>query len=494
LNVATKSKGAAVRAQLGYPVVDVDGHTLEYGPAVFDFIADVAGPATRDRLMALYDSGEELFGYNPRWYQQTWQERLDRRSIRPGWWMTPAENTLDYATAQLPRLLHERLGEFGFDFCVVYPTSGIAYLTLEEEELRQAACRGINAYHAEVFRGLQDRLTVAAAIPMHTPAEAIDELEYCVNVLGFKAAMIPHFIDRPIAAIAREHPELAREVHWIDCYGIDSAYDYDPFWAKCVELKVALGAHTGGVSRAWGNHRSISNHQFNMIGAFADAGFALCKSLFFGGVTRRFPELRVAALEGGVAWASTLFGDLVERWEKRNGRAVQRYNPAGLDRERLLELIERYGGEVFERTKPRERYRSGELGTRTDREEDPATLDEWGACSIESREDLYELFVPRFYFGCEADDPTMPVAFSNVNAMGARMNAMFGSDIGHWDVPDMSSVLSEAYEQVERGALAEDDLRRFLFDNPVRFYTDMNPNFFKGTAVESAVDGLIAGT
>ena len=33
---------------------------------------------------------------------------------------------------------------------------------------------------------------------------------------------------------------------------------------------------------------------------------------------------------------------------------------------------------------------------------------------------------------------------TKVNPFGARLNAMFGSDISHWDVPDMAEVLGEA--------------------------------------------------
>ena len=33
---------------------------------------------------------------------------------------------------------------------------------------------------------------------------------------------------------------------------------------------------------------------------FASAGEAMAKALFFGGVTRRFPELNFAFLEGGI--------------------------------------------------------------------------------------------------------------------------------------------------------------------------------------------------
>ena len=48
---------------------------------------------------------------------------------------------------------------------------------------------------------------------------------------------------------------------------------------------------------------SPTNFTYNHIGHFADAGHAAAKGIFLGGVTRRFPELRFAFLEGGVGWA-----------------------------------------------------------------------------------------------------------------------------------------------------------------------------------------------
>ncbi len=76
--------------------------------------------------------------------------------------------------------------------------------------------------------------------------------------------------------------------------------------------------------------------------------------------------------------------------------------------------------------------------------------------------------------------------------MGARLNAMFSSDMGHWDVADMGGILPEAYELVERNLIDEDDFRDFVFTNPVRFYTRTNPGFFDGTRVEQAARQLVA--
>jgi hypothetical protein len=124
--------------------------------------------------------------------------------------------------------------------------------------------------------------------------------------------------------------------------------------------------------------------------------------------------------------------------------------------------------------------------------EDPATIDDWRRCGIEKPEDIKALFVPNFYFGCEADDPMNASAFNTtVNPFGAKLQAVFSSDIGHWDVPDMTEVTEEAYELVEKGKITKEDFRDFVFVHPTKLWTDMNPNFFKGTRVETAVETLL---
>ncbi len=55
--------------------------------------------------------------------------------------------------------------------------------------------------------------------------------------------------------------------HRIDSLGLDSAYDYDPVWQKCMELRVAPASHTPGMG--WGSRRSISSYVYNHIGSFA---------------------------------------------------------------------------------------------------------------------------------------------------------------------------------------------------------------------------------
>jgi predicted TIM-barrel fold metal-dependent hydrolase len=156
---------------------------------------------------------------------------------------------------------------------------------------------------------------------MYTPQEAIEELEYSVKTLGLKALMVADYVMRPIPYVERKFGhEAGPFAFWLDFLGLDSEYDYDPVWAKCVELKVVPGFHSQGFG--WGARTSISNSMCTHIGHFAAASDALCKALFMGGVTRRFPTLNFAFLECGVGWACVLYSDLIGHWEKRHLKAL----------------------------------------------------------------------------------------------------------------------------------------------------------------------------
>ena len=120
-------------------------------------------------------------------------------------------------------------------------------------------------------------------------------------------------------------------------------------------------------------------------------------------------------------------------------------------------------------------------------------LDEFARAEIRRAEDIRDLFVPNFYFGCEADDPLVAWAFAGrTNPLGARLRAMMGSDISHWDVPDMTEPVADAYGLVERGLITEEDFREFTFLNPLRLHAGMNPRLFEGTICEQAVAQALA--
>ena len=49
----------------------------------------------------------------------------------------------------------------------------------------------------EIFREYADRMVPVAVIPMHTPQEAIEELEYAVQTIGLKAVMMAGHVVAP---------------------------------------------------------------------------------------------------------------------------------------------------------------------------------------------------------------------------------------------------------------------------------------------------------
>ena len=471
------SASATVHDQLDHPVVDGDGHWLEPVPVFLDFLRDEAGAGAVDAYRTLIEN-------NQLWYAASPEERLRARMPRPGGWVEPG-NTRDRATAMLPGLLHERLPELGIDFALVYPTLGIMLSFLPDDDIRRGALRALNRMTAELFAPWSDRLTPVATIDVTTPSTASEETEFAVTELGFRAIVIMNGVIRPVEA------DPSRS--FVDFLGLDSAYDYDPFWAMCQEMGVAVTDHGSGIRAP--DRLSVTNFVHNHLGHFAMTKHASCRGLFMGGVTRRFPSLNFAFLEGGVGWARNLLLDLVGHWEKRNVAAMEaNLKPTNVDLGELERLFDTYGS-------PAMKGRFDEVTANfsciapfmdpeglTNRELD--WLDEFGALDVATAEELVDLFERPFYFGCEADDPMTLLAFDD--RLGPELKPVFGSDVSHFDVPDMSGVLDEAWELVDHGLIDRDAFRKFTFTNVVQLHGGMNPGFFDGTVVEAAAKQELA--
>ncbi|MCZ6617178.1 MAG: amidohydrolase family protein [Gammaproteobacteria bacterium] len=476
-----------IRSKLSHPIIDSDAHWLEFGPVLHQRIEKIAGRKIAD----LFDGLDNVLGKAQRMGPD---ERRRRRVAHSGFWQVPMANTRDRATAMMPKLLYERLDELGLDYCVMYPTGG-GGITTDDDKLRLTAIRAFNQFCAEWFADYADRLTPVAVIPMKTPDEAIAELEHVTGDLGMKAALFGAMIPRQVPASADPDPDVQRDAGklglWYDVLGIDSIHDYDPVWAKCVELGIAPTFHSSG--RGYVLRRSPSNFTYNHIGHFASTAEAICKALFLGGVTRRFPDLNIAFLEGGSSYACQLYADLIGHWSIRNLEALQHVNPDNMQHELLIELAQEYGPEdmaalLTDRDAALYAAMTPEVSLATGGEEN---LDDYAACKIEKKEDFRDLF-GNFYFGCEADDRMNAWAFNDrTNPLGTKINALFSSDIGHFDVQHMNEVVREAYALVEDGIMSTDDFRAFTFTNPAHFWAKGNADFFKGTVVEKQVAELL---
>src|SRR3954447_9343157 len=195
--------GAEIRSGLGHPVIDADGHWVEYAPVLRDAMARIGGDAAA-RGFGSFSAGVE------RSLAMSVGERRHHHLSQEAFWGSPTCNTRDRATSMLPRLLYERLDELGIDYAVLYPTSGLGAVRVADDGDRQATCRAFNTYSAETFAPFADRMTPAAVIPTFTPQEAIAELEHAVVELGLKAVMFGSLMPRPLGDLADLGPAVAR--------------------------------------------------------------------------------------------------------------------------------------------------------------------------------------------------------------------------------------------------------------------------------------------
>ena len=67
------SDAAALRAELGHPIVDTDGHVVEFRPVMEEYLAEFAGARAVDRFRAMtFENPVELFATgNPDFFTGT---------------------------------------------------------------------------------------------------------------------------------------------------------------------------------------------------------------------------------------------------------------------------------------------------------------------------------------------------------------------------------------------------------------------------------------
>ncbi len=492
------SRSAEILKQLDHPVVDGDAHWLESIPVFHDYLRDTGGQNMLDEYL-------KTAGANDRWYQATTEDRFRRRIGRPNYWFGPG-NTLDRATSMIPELMYQRLSDFGIDYAVIYPTLALgAFQGVNRvqgaglsNDLRRCCIRAYNIMAAEMFKPYSDRMTPAAVVPTVTPQEAIEEAEYAVKTLGLKVAKLDGVIQRAIPADADWQSDPARRRHFYDTLGLDSLYDYDPLWAKLVELGLAYTSHsgTGGDTTTRSSPTSVV---YGRVGHFAQAHHMAVKGLLLGGVPYRYPGLNFAFLEAGIAWAVNLCIDLMLIFTKFGRAGLERdLNPMNLNPVELREFFNEYAisehfkGRVDRIFDDNNLWPNQPGKTAQDLVQRAEGWDEFASAHMSSPDQIRELFSSRFYFGCESDDPTVRWAFDERSSMGARFKPVFSSDISHFDVTDMTEVLEEAWELVEHGLIDEQGFRELTFTNPVALHGLMNPNFFKGTVVEEAAGRELA--
>jgi predicted TIM-barrel fold metal-dependent hydrolase len=279
----------------------------------------------------------------------------------------------------------------GIDWTVLYPTTALSYGKIVSLDYAVAVCRAYNDWLYDTYVKADARFKGMAIIPMQDPAEAAKELRRVVTELGFFGAMLP---SNGLAEL------LGSKVFW-------------PVYEEANRLGCCLSVHGGCHDRFGMDHMNmyVPTHALGH-----PWGLTInCANIVYNGIFDRFPKVRIAFLEGGVAWLLLL----LERLHDSHETHFQ-YIPAG------------------------------ELGIRE--EQDPAAY-------------IKALIAgDRLYLGIEAEELTLPFA---LKVVGNRA-FFYSSDFPH--EVTVASCKHDIAELMESDALTEDDKSAMLYRNAERFY------------------------
>ena len=180
----------------------------------------------------------------------------------------------------------------GIDVSVLFPTSSFAVNGLIERDYAVAYARAYNDFIADVCRQTP-RLKGVALVPLQNPQAAVEEANRVVTKLGLCSIAVA-------TQGMKEH--LGSRTFW-------------PLYEEMERLNVPLCVHNRREGPA-GEKRFESFIHMHTIGRPVET-FIQFAGLIYGGVTERFPKLRIAFLECGVGWIPYWMERMDEEWEKR---------------------------------------------------------------------------------------------------------------------------------------------------------------------------------
>jgi uncharacterized protein len=231
----------------------------------------------------------------------------------------------------------------GVQQAVLYPTWALAYGRMVNPGWAVAVCRAYNDWLYDTYTSRDTRFQGMALIPMQEPASAVVELRRAVTELGFRGAMLPTN----------------------GLKGHLGSAEYWPVYEAAATLGCAIATHSGAhadfgldyLNPYAGVH--ALGHPFGTMISFA--------GMVLNGVFDRFATLRVAYLEGGVAWMLMMLERLDRSYDTHRP-----YDPRGefvrlRDGEHVSGYIKRKmaEGQIFigcEGEEPTVAYAVGEVG------------------------------------------------------------------------------------------------------------------------------------
>ena len=198
----------------------------------------------------------------------------------------------------------EAMDAEGIDIAVLFPTRGLFAHAKEydDDELAAAVSRAYNDWLADFCAHNPERMFGAGMVPAQSVPAAVAEVRRVKQELGFKSIFL--------------RPNPVRGRNWHNPV-------YDPLWAECEKLGLAVGFHEGTPcelpvamgDRFDGVHEDlwVTEH----VAAHPIEQMYACLSFIMGGVCERFPGLRIAFLEGNCSWVPFWLWRMEEHYEVR---------------------------------------------------------------------------------------------------------------------------------------------------------------------------------
>lgn len=173
--------------------------------------------------------------------------------------------------------------QMGIDLSLIYPTYGLWLLAIDTipPQLAQEFVRAYNnwlrdfcSYDPQILKGV-------GIVNLHNPEDMVPELNRIVK-FGWKAVCL---LPNPVKGRLLNNPA------------------YEPFWAECEKLGIAVGIHTAAHCRlpTTGADRFDTHFSMHACAHPMEQMMALL-ALIEGGVLERYPKLKVGFLESGCGW------------------------------------------------------------------------------------------------------------------------------------------------------------------------------------------------
>ncbi len=296
-----------------------------------------------------------------------------------------------------PEDWNQFLEKTGISWTVLYPTAGLAVGRIMASDWAVIACKAYNTWLYEKFLSKNSRLEGVALIPFQDIDAAISELRRAVKELGMLGGMLPSN-----GEAIQGH--LGNKIYW-------------PLYEEAEKLGCALAVHVGCL-----HHMGLDSFATYYPAHALGHPFSLmiqASALLAHGVFDRFPNLRVAFLEGGATWVPFMMD-----------RLDRSYHDGHVQLDLTGDLI---GG-------PKQGEKASDYFKK-------------------------QLRDGRIFVGFDCDDDGLGTAV----AKGGRQSFLFGSDFPH-EVFDAAKCRHEIDELLARDDLTQEDKEAVLGDNAMKFY------------------------